>query len=55
MQIIIVLDYEISLEMLCNSKMFSHETMINVPVGQELLKACDEYLDSEKGSGQERR
>ena len=42
MQIIIVLEYEIVLEFLCNSKMFSHETMINVLVVQELLKAGDE-------------
>jgi hypothetical protein len=41
-QISIVLDYEIFLEILCNSKMFSHETMINVLVVQELLKEGDE-------------
>ena len=41
-QISIVLDYEFFLEILCNSKMFSHETMINVLVVQELLKVGDE-------------
>jgi hypothetical protein len=41
-QIRIVLDYEFFLEILCNSKKFSHETMINVLVVQELLKVGDE-------------
>jgi hypothetical protein len=41
-QISIVLDYEIFPRNLNNSKMFSHETMINVLVVQELLKAGDE-------------
>ena len=41
-QISIVLDYEIFLGILHNRKMFSQETMINVLVVQELLKADDE-------------
>jgi hypothetical protein len=48
-----VLDYEIFLENLWNSKMILHETMINVLVVQELLKVGDEYLESEKGPDQE--
>ena len=35
--------------------MFSHETMINVLVVQELLKAGDKYQYFEKGPDRERR
>jgi hypothetical protein len=40
-QISIVLDYEIFLEILCNSKMFSHKIVINMLVVPKLLKAGD--------------